>query len=148
MLIGMTELEITVIIEAILGELLRFDANKVIEPTDTLGDIGIDSPIWYLGFQCELAREFGIRIADGEFFPSNKDGAAVNSVLVNGRFTEEGVKKVKERFWFGDFDRFEKNPTINEFFTMYTVGAVVRYIGGQIGVVPSDQPVHPPLVQA
>lgn len=155
MVVTLTREQVAGAIEGILTDLLQLEAGRIIKPTDTLRGLGMESPLVYLELECQLAKMFGIRLAHGEFFPSNDQIAKRHRYLVGGHFDEgrrfvpgtftlEGVKQIRLLFPWGDFEEFEKNPTEETFFTLYTFKAVVEFIVRKIGVVP-DQPVQPSI---
>lgn len=108
-----------------LVEALAVEPDEVSEEATLQGDLGAES-IDFLDIVFRLEKSFGIRIPRDELFPN--DLLNNPDFVSNGRFTEVGLRKMKEAMPHADFSQFEQDPDVNRMPELFTVKTLVNYI--------------------
>jgi acyl carrier protein len=108
-----------------LVEALAVEPDEVSEEATLQGDLGAES-IDFLDIVFRLEKCFGIRIPRDELFPN--DLLNNPDFVSNGRFTEVGLRKMKEAMPHADFSQFEQDPDVNKMPELFTVRTLVNYI--------------------
>jgi acyl carrier protein len=118
-------------VSATLVEALNVDEDEI-KPSATLqGDLGAES-IDFLDIVFRLEREFGIKIPRGELFPESIFQGDPD-LIQDGKVTEKGLKELKEKMPFADFNGFAQNPEVSAISDLFTVDMIARYIQGKLG---------------
>ncbi len=118
-------------IQAALVDALGVDDDEVVAEATLVGDLGAES-IDFLDIVFRLEKTFNIKIPRGELFP--EDILTDSEYVQDGRVTEEGVAKLRERMPFANLDEFEQNPVVQDFGNMLTVADMCRFVEGKVGV--------------
>ena len=79
-----------------------------------------------------LEREFGIKIPRGELFPESICQGDPD-LIQDGKVTEKGLKELKEKMPFADFNGFAQNPEVSAISDLFTVDMIARYIQVKLG---------------
>lgn len=108
-----------------LVDALGVDDDEVTEDATMVGDLGAES-IDFLDIVFKLEQSFGITIPRDELFP---DDILTNAEYINdGKVTEDGLAKLKDRMPFADLSKFEQNPMVQDFGNMLTVKDLCNYV--------------------
>ena len=108
-----------------LMDALSVDDDEVTPGSTMVGDLGAES-IDFLDIVFKLEKAFDIQIPRDELFP---DDVLTNAEYVqDGKVTETGIAKLKERMPFADLTEFEKNPQVQDFGNLLTVQDLCNYI--------------------
>jgi acyl carrier protein len=108
-----------------LVDALGVDDDEVTEDATMVGDLGAES-IDFLDIVFKLEQSFGITIPRDELFP---DDILTNAEFVKeGKVTDEGLAKLKERMPFADLSKFEQNPMVQDFGNLLTVKDLCKYV--------------------
>lgn len=108
-----------------LVDALGVDDDEVTADATMVGDLGAES-IDFLDIVFKLEKSFDIQIPRDELFP---DDILTNAEYVqDGKVTEAGIKKLKERMPFADLAKFESNPMVQDFGNLLTVSDLCRYV--------------------
>jgi acyl carrier protein len=118
-------------IRTALVEALGVDEDEVKPEATLVGDLGAES-IDFLDIVFRLEKAFNIKIPRGELFP--EDVLTNAEYVQDGKVTEHGVAKLRERMPFADLDEFAKNPMVADFANLLTVADMVRFIEGKVPV--------------
>lgn len=118
-------------VQGALVDALGVDDDEVTREATLVGDLGAES-IDFLDIVFRLEKAFGIEIPRSELFP--EDILTSADYVQDGKVTEDGVAKLKERMPFADLSKFESNPEVQEFGNILTVADMCRYIESKVGV--------------
>ena len=113
-----------------LADVLAADVDDVTENATLAGDLGAES-IDYLDIVFHLERAFNIKVPRDELLPTDILTSA--DYVSEGRLTEAGVAKLRERLPFVNLDDFAKNPVVAEFANVLTVGDLCRFVAAKVG---------------
>ena len=112
-----------------LMDALGVDDDEVTPDATMVGDLGAES-IDFLDIVFKLEKAFDIEIPRDELFP---DDILTNAEYVqDGKVTEEGVAKLKERMPYADLSRFESNPLVQDFGNLLTVQDLCNYVSSKV----------------
>jgi len=112
-----------------LVDALAVEPDEVTEDATLTGDLGAES-IDFLDIVFRLEKSFNIKIPRGELFP---DDLLNNPEYVeNGKFTAQGLEKIKSAMPHADFTEFEKDPDVNKMTDLFTVKTLVNYIESKL----------------
>lgn len=112
-----------------LVDALGVDDDEVTAEATMVGDLGAES-IDFLDIVFKLEKSFDIQIPRDELFP---DDILTNAEFVqDGKVTEAGIKKLKERMPFADLAKFESNPMVQDFGNLLTVSDLCRYVSTKV----------------
>ena len=113
-----------------LVDALGVDDDEVTPEATMVGDLGAES-IDFLDIVFKLEKGFDIQIPRDELFP---DDILTNAEYVqDGKVTEAGLAKLKERMPFADLSKFEQNPLVQDFGNLLTVQDLCNYISTKVG---------------
>lgn len=118
-------------VQGALVDALGVDDDEVTREATLVGDLGAES-IDFLDIVFRLEKAFGIEIPRSELFP--EDILTSADYVQDGKVTEGGIAKLKERMPFADLSKFESNPEVQEFGNILTVADMCRYIESKVGV--------------
>ncbi len=118
-------------IQAALVDALGVDEDEVTREATLVGDLGAES-IDFLDIVFRLEKAFDIKIPQGELLP--QDILTSAEFVKEGRLTEEGLQKLRERLPFVDLDKFAENPVVQDFPNVMTVADMCRYVEQKVGV--------------
>ncbi|MCA9104679.1 MAG: acyl carrier protein [Pirellulaceae bacterium] len=108
---------------------LGVDEDDVVEDATLVGDLGAES-IDFLDIVFKLEKAFDIQIPREDLLPEDILQSA--TYVQDGRLTDEGMAKLKERMPFADLSQFEANPMVQDFGSLLTVNDLVRYVQTKI----------------
>lgn len=124
-----TDTEVFDKVKEALIDALGVDDDEVTAEATMVGDLGAES-IDFLDIVFKLEKAFGISIPREELFP---DDILTNAEFVNdGKVTDAGLAKLKDRMPFADLTRFEKNPLVQDFGNLLTVKDLCNYVGTKV----------------
>ena len=113
-----------------LVDALGVDDDEVTPEATMVGDLGAES-IDFLDIVFKLEKGFDIQIPRDELFP---DDILTNAEFVqDGKVTEQGLVKLKERMPFADLSKFEQNPLVQNFGNLLTVQDLCNYVSSKVG---------------
>ena len=113
-----------------LVDALGVDDDEVTPEATMVGDLGAES-IDFLDIVFKLEKGFDIQIPRDELFP---DDILTNAEYVqDGKVTEAGLAKLKERMPFANLSKFEQNPLVQDFGNLLTVQDLCNYISTKVG---------------
>ena len=95
-----------------------------------VGDLGAES-IDFLDIVFKLEKGFDIQIPRDELFPDDILTSA--EFVQDGKVTEPGLVKLKERMPFADLSKFEQNPLVQDFGNLLTVQDLCNYVSSKVG---------------
>src|SRR5688572_17010732 len=117
-------------IREVLEEALGADADDITPDATLTGDLEAES-IDFLDIVFRLEKKFSapskpFKINQGELFPENlmENPAWVS----NGKFTDEGMKMLKQRMPHVDFSKFENDRDVNKVGELITVKSLVDFV--------------------
>lgn len=113
-----------------LVDALGVDDDEVTPEATLVGDLGAES-IDFLDIIFRLEKNFSIKIPRGELFPENL--AADQSLVRDGKVTQEGIAKMRERMPHANVDKFAKDPRVENINELFTVQMVVNFIQKKLG---------------
>lgn len=117
-------------VQEALVDALGVDDDEVTPEATMVGDLGAES-IDFLDIVFKLEKGFDIQIPRDELFP---DDILTNAEYVqDGKVTDAGVEKLKERMPFADLSKFEQNPVVQDFGNLLTVQDLCNYISTKVG---------------
>jgi acyl carrier protein len=118
-------------IQVALTEALGVDDDEVTPEAKLVGDLGAES-IDFLDIVFRLEKTFDIKIPRGELFP--EDVLTDPEYVQDGRVTEKGLTKLRERMPFANLDGFAKDPVVQDFGNVLTVVDMCRFVEGKVEV--------------
>lgn len=124
-----TEEEVFNTIRETLVEALGVDDDDVTEEAALVADLGAES-IDFLDIVFRLEKAFDIKIPREELFP--QDILTSADFVEDGKLNEAGLAELKKRMPFADLDKFAKNPKVQEFGNILTVGDMVRFVVSKV----------------
>jgi acyl carrier protein len=113
----------------VLIDALGVDDDEVTADAKLVDDLGAES-IDFLDISFRLEKTFSIKIDQGEMFPDNilSDPAFVQ----DGKITDEGMAKLRERLPYADLDAFEADRTVDGFSNVFTVQTLVKFVESKL----------------
>ena len=115
-------------VQEALVEALGVDDDDVTEGATLVGDLGAES-IDFLDIVFKLEKAFSITIPREELSPED---VLTNSYYVqDGVVTGDGIAELKRRMPWANLSEFEKNPRVQDFGNLLTVGDLVGYVGSK-----------------
>ncbi|MHC4478846.1 MAG: acyl carrier protein [Planctomycetota bacterium] len=117
-------------VQDVLVEALGVDDDEVMAQSTLMGDLGAES-IDFLDIVFRLEKAFGIKIPREELFPAE---GLMNSpeYVSNGKLTQTGLTELKSKMPHTDFSEFENDPDVNKLGDLFTVDAIVNYVGSKL----------------
>jgi len=116
-------------IRGALVEALGVEDEEVTEEATLAGDLGAES-IDFLDIQFRLEKAFKMKIQRGELIP--EDVLTNAEYVQDGRVTAAGLEELKKRMPFANLDEFAKNPVVQDFGNLLTVGDMVRFVESKL----------------
>jgi acyl carrier protein len=113
-----------------LVDALGVDDDEVTPEATLVGDLGAES-IDFLDIIFRLEKNFSIKIPRGELFPENL--AADQSLVKDGKVTEQGIAKMRERMPHANVDKFAADPRVENINELFTVQMIVNFIQKKLG---------------
>ncbi len=113
-----------------LVDALGVDDDEVTPQATMVGDLGAES-IDFLDIVFKLEKGFDIQIPRDELFPDDILTSA--EFVQDGKVTEPGLVKLKERMPFADLSKFEQNPLVQDFGNLLTVQDLCNYVSSKVG---------------
>lgn len=114
----------------VLEEALGADADEVQPDASLTADLEAES-IDFLDIVFRLEKKFStpqrpFKISQGELFPENlmQNPAWVS----NGKFTDEGMRMLKQRMPHVDFSQFDNDRDVNKVGELITVKSLVDFV--------------------
>ena len=127
---AMSRDEILQHVQEVLVDALGVDDDEVTIEATLMGDLGAES-IDFLDIVFRLEKAFAIKVPREELFPA--ESLMNNPEFVkNGKFTETGLTKLREKVPHTDLSAFEEDPDINKLGDLFTVVAIVNYVESKL----------------
>jgi acyl carrier protein len=117
-------------VQEALVDALGVDDDEVTEGATLVGDLGAES-IDFLDIVFKLEKAFGITIPREELSP--EDILTNSQYVQDGLVTGEGMAELKRRMPWANLSEFEKNPRVQDFGNLLTVGDLCNYVSSKIG---------------
>ncbi len=118
-------------IQVALCDALGVDDDEVTPDATLVRDLGAES-IDFLDILFRLEKAFDIKIPRGELFP--EDVLTDSQYVQDGKVTNEGVAKLRERMPFANLDKFAENPVVQDFGNVLTVADICGFVEMKIEV--------------
>ncbi len=116
-------------VQQTLVDALSVDDDEVTEAATLTGDLGAES-IDFLDIVFRLEKAFGIKIPQDELMP--RDVLENPEYVVNKRLNEPGLAALKSSMPHADLSEFEKDPDIDKFSDVFTVGTIVNFVDAKL----------------
>lgn len=116
-------------VQAALVDALGVDEDEATRDATLVGDLGAES-IDFLDIVFKLEKSFGIQIPREELSP--EDILTNSQYVQDGVVTPEGMTELKSRMPWADLSKFEKNPRVQDFGNLLTVGDLCNYVGSKV----------------
>ena len=116
-------------VQGALIDALGVDDDECTPEATLVDDLGAES-IDFLDIVFRLEKTFNIKIPREELFPEDILNNA--EYVQDGKMTDVGLEKLRERMPFADLSRFALNPAVQDFGKMLTVQDMCRYVEGKI----------------
>ncbi len=113
-----------------LVDALGVDDDEVTREATLVGDLGAES-IDFLDIVFKLESAFDISIPREELSP--EDILTNSQYVQDGTVTAEGLAELKRRMPWADLGEFEKNPRVQDFGNILTVGDLCNYVETKVG---------------
>ena len=117
-------------VQEALIDALGVDDDEVSREATLVGDLGAES-IDFLDIVFKLEKAFDITIPREELSP--EDILTNNQYVQDGVVTADGMAELKRRMPWAELDEFEKNPRVQDFGNLLTVGDLCNYVGSKVG---------------
>src|SRR2546421_11398310 len=111
-------------VQSVLVDALSVDDDEVTPHATLREDLGAES-IDFLDIVFRLEKVFAIQIPRGELFPENL--LSDPNYVQNNKVTPLGIAELKKRMPHSDFSKFEKDPTVDNMQSLFTVDTIVNY---------------------
>lgn len=120
-----TQEEIFAKVQEALVDALGVDDDEVTPEAKLQADLDAES-IDFLDIVFRLEKAFDIKIERGELFP--EDILTDANYVSDGKVTDEGLTKLKERMPFADLSAFEKDPVVQNLGKQLTVQDMCNFV--------------------
>ncbi len=127
---GLSQEEIFEKVQEALVDALGVDDDEVTQEATLVGDLGAES-IDFLDIVFKLEKAFDITIPREELSP--EDILTNSQYVQDGVVTGEGMAELKRRMPLADLAEFEKNPRVQDFGNLLTVGDLCSYVTSKVG---------------
>ena len=117
-------------VQEALEDALGVDNDEVVKEATLVGDLGAES-IDFLDIVFKLEKTFDITIPREELSP--EDILTNSQYVKDGVVTGEGMAELKRRMPWANLSEFEKNPRVQDFGNLLTVGDLCNYVETKIG---------------
>jgi acyl carrier protein len=124
-----TQEEIFSSVQEALVDALGVDDDEVTPGATLVGDLGAES-IDFLDIVFRLEKAFDIKIPREELFPEDILNNA--EYVQDGKVTDTGLEKLRERMPFANLDKFSTNPVVQDFGKLLTVQDMCRYVESKL----------------
>jgi acyl carrier protein len=118
-------------VQEALIDALGVDDDEVTAEATLVGDLGAES-IDFLDIVFKLEKAVDITIPREELSP--EDILTNSQYVLDGVVTGEGMAELKRRMPWANLEEFEKNPRVQDFGNLLTVGDLCSYVGSKVGV--------------
>lgn len=125
----LTDDEIFEKVREALEDALGVDEDEVTKEATLVGDLGAES-IDFLDIVFKLEKTFEITIPREELSP--EDILTNSEYVQDGVVTADGMAELKRRMPWADLSEFEKNPRVQDFGNLLTVGDLCSYVGSKV----------------
>ncbi|MEM9187118.1 MAG: acyl carrier protein [Planctomycetota bacterium] len=112
-------------VQEALVDALGVEEDEVTPEAKLQGDLDAES-IDFLDIVFRLEKAFDIKIERGELFP--EDILTNTDYVQDGKLTDEGLAKLKERMPFANLDDFESNPVVQNLGKQLTVQDMCNFV--------------------
>lgn len=126
---ALTQDEIFEKVQEALVDALGVDDDEVTTGATLVGDLGAES-IDFLDIVFKLEKAFDITIPREELSP--EDILTNNQYVQDGAVTGDGMSELKRRMPWANLTEFEKNPRVQDFGNLLTVGDLCNYVGSKV----------------
>lgn len=116
-------------VRAALEDALGVDEDEVNREATLVGDLGAES-IDFLDIVFKLEKAFSITIPREELSP--EDILTNSQYVQDGAVTSDGMAELKRRMPWANLTEFEKNPRVQDFGNLLTVGDLCNYVGSKV----------------
>ena len=116
-------------VQAALVDALGVDEDEATPDATLVGDLGAES-IDFLDIVFKLEKSFGIQIPREELSP--EDILTNSQYVQDGVVTADGLAELKTRMPWADLTDFEKDPKVQNFGNLLTVGDLCNYVGSKV----------------
>jgi acyl carrier protein len=116
-------------VQAALVDALGVDEDEATPDATLVGDLGAES-IDFLDIVFKLEKSFGIQIPREELSP--EDILTNSQYVQDGVVTADGLAELKTRMPWADLSDFEKDPKVQNFGNLLTVGDLCNYVGSKV----------------
>lgn len=117
-------------VQEALIDALGVDDDEVTPEATLVGDLGAES-IDFLDIVFKLEKAFDITIPREELSP--EDILTNSQYVLDGVVTEDGMSELKRRMPWANLAEFEKNPRVQDFGNLLTVGDLCSYVSSKVG---------------
>ncbi len=125
----LTQDEIFSKVQESLVDALGVEDDEVTNEATLVGDLGAES-IDFLDIVFKMEKAFDITIAREELSP--EDILTNTQYVQDGNVTADGLAELKSRMPWADLTQFEKNPRVQDFGNLLTVGDLCRYVSAKL----------------
>ncbi|MEC8473396.1 MAG: acyl carrier protein [Planctomycetota bacterium] len=115
-------------VQEALVDALGVDDDEVTAEATLVGDLGAES-IDFLDIVFKLEKAFDIQIPREELSP--EDILTDSNFVQDGVVTADGIAELKKRMPWANLDTFAKNPRVQDFGNLLTVGDLVGYVASK-----------------
>lgn len=116
-------------VQEALVDALGVDDDEVTRDATLVGDLGAES-IDFLDIVFKLEKSFDITIPREELSP--EDILTNSQYVQDGVVTDEGMAELKRRMPWANLEGFEKNPRVQDFGNLLTVGDLCNYVSTKV----------------
>ena len=125
----MSDDEIFEKVQESLMDALGVDDDEVTPEATLVGDLGAES-IDFLDIVFKLEKAFSITIPREELSP--EDVLTNSQYVLDGVVTADGMAELKRRMPWANLEEFEKNPKVQDFGNLLTVGDLCAYVSSKL----------------
>jgi acyl carrier protein len=112
-------------VSEVLVDALAVDEEDVTPEASLVRDLGAES-IDFLDIVFKLEKAFGIKVGEGELFPSNFAQDA--RYVAAGKVTPEGLAALRSRLPKADLSAFEADPSVSKISALFTVEMITDFV--------------------
>jgi len=127
---SLSDTEIFEKIREVLEDALGVDEDEVVGSARLGEDLGAES-IDYLDISFRLEKAFEIKIGETEMF--DQSVLSDEGFVSDGKVTDEGLAKLREKMPHADLDGFAENPEVEKLGDVFTVEMVCKFIKSKLG---------------
>ena len=124
-----SEAEVFEKVKTCLVDALGVDDDEVTPSASIMGDLGAESIDW-LDIVFKLENAFKIKISQSELSP--EDILTSAEYVKDGKVTQAGLDKLKQRMPFLDLSNFVTDPSVSRFSELLCVQDMVRFVQSKI----------------